>query len=131
MSGGSLSMAASIPLCSISLTSIHKSSSPSSLVLPKLTSSTAAAIRVVTCGGGGEVLDRQDAAACRSCACEDDKTEGGCCRQDRCWAGPAEARRAGRAAAGVLRPGGTVAAGAEVCQRGGQRAGEAERVDDR
>src|SRR5258708_6586519 len=93
--------------------------------------STAAAIRVVTCGGGGEVLDRQDAAACRSCGCEDDKTEGGCCRQGRCRAGPAEARRAGRGAAGVLRPGGTVAAGAEVCQRGGQRAGEAERVDDR
>src|SRR5260221_2932531 len=76
--------------------------------------STAAAIRVVTCGGGGEVLDRQDAAACRSCACEDDKTEGGCCRQDRCPAGPAEARRAGRASAGVLRPGGTLAAGPTV-----------------
>src|SRR5258708_9378103 len=93
--------------------------------------STAAAIRVVTCGGGGEVLDRQDAAACRSCACEDDKTEGGCCRQDRCRAGPAEARRAGRAAAGVLRPGGTLASGAEVWQRGGQRACEAATVGHR
>src|SRR5260370_2117021 len=72
--------------------------------------STAAAIRVVTCGGGGGVLDRQDAAACRSCGCEDDKTEGGCWRQDRCPAGPAEARRAGPAAAGVPRPGGTRAA---------------------
>jgi len=27
------------------------------------------------------------AAACRSCVCDDNTTEGGCCRQDRCWLG--------------------------------------------
>jgi hypothetical protein len=30
------------------------------------------------------------AAACRSCVCEDNKTEGGCCRQDRRTAGAPE-----------------------------------------
>ena len=43
------------------------------------------------------------------------ETEGGCCREDRGWAGrSAEACRAGGSAAGVFRPGGTVAAGREV-----------------
>jgi uncharacterized protein YndB with AHSA1/START domain len=34
----------------------------------------------------------RSAAACRSCVCEDSKTEGGCCRQDRRRAGPPETR---------------------------------------
>src|SRR6266851_7194143 len=29
------------------------------------------------------------AVASRSCVSDDNKIEGGCCRQDRCWAGPA------------------------------------------
>ena len=52
--------------------------------------STAAAIRVVTCGGAVE-SGSTGAAASRSCVCDDNTIEGGCCRQDRCRAGPAEA----------------------------------------
>jgi hypothetical protein len=40
--------------------------------------------------GGGSVS--QGAAACRLCVCEDNRIEGGCCRQDRRRAGPPETR---------------------------------------
>src|SRR5258708_4283485 len=49
-------------------------------LLPVAATSTAAAIRVVTCGGGGEVLGPQDATPWRSCCSGDDKNEGGPCR---------------------------------------------------
>ena len=44
-------------------------------------SSTAASIRSVTCGRTAE--PRANAAASRSCVCDDYKIEGSCCRQDR------------------------------------------------
>jgi hypothetical protein len=53
-------------------------------------SSTAASIRSVTCGRSAEPRE-QDAAAPRSCACDDHKIEGSCCRQDGGWPGPAGA----------------------------------------
>ena len=44
-------------------------------------SSTAASIRSVTCGRTRNL--EHDAAASRSCVCNDYKIEGSCCRQDR------------------------------------------------
>ena len=49
-------------------------------------SSTAASIRSVTCGRSAEPRG-QDAAAPRSCACDDHKIGGSCCRQERGWPG--------------------------------------------
>ncbi len=71
------------------------------------------------------------AAASRSCACEDNKTEGGCCCQDRGRGGRPETSRAAGAAGVVLRPDTDVATSRKVCIGAAQRAAEAERVDDR
>ena len=49
-------------------------------------SSTAASIRSVTCGRSAEPRG-QDAAAPRSCACDNHKIGGSCCRQERGWPG--------------------------------------------
>ena len=55
--------------------------------------------QVVTCGGAG-ASGSVEAAASRSCVCDDNTIEGGCCRQDRCRAG----RRKRTELLGLLRP---------------------------
>jgi len=71
------------------------------------------------------------AAASRSCACEDNKTEGGCCCQDRGRGGRPETSRAAGAAGVVFRPDTDVAASRKVRIGAAQRAVEAEWVGDR
>jgi hypothetical protein len=72
-----------------------------------------------------------DAAACRSCVCEDNKIEGGCCCQGSGWTRGAGTGRAVGAAAVVFRADADVAARGQVRVGAGQPGSEAERVDHR
>src|SRR5205809_8126616 len=73
----------------------------------------------------------RSAAACRSCVCEDNRIEGGCCCQDRGWACGACAGRAAGTTTVLLRPDAAVAARGQLPVGVGQRASEAQRVEHR
>src|SRR5436189_2496108 len=79
----------------------------------------------------GPTWCQMDAAACRSCVCEDNRIEGGCCCQDRGWACGACAGRAAGTTTVLLRPDADVAARGQLPVGVGQRDSEAQRVEHR
>src|ERR1035441_11124214 len=83
--------------------------------------STAAAIGALTWRSAVGTSVRHGAAASRSCVCEDIKTEGGCCCQDRDRARAPETGRPAGAAAAVLCPDRDVDAGGQERVGAGQR----------